>query len=855
MESFKAAVNAGADAVYLGGDRFNARAYASNFSSKELLEALDIAHMSGRKIYLTLNTLFKDEELTEIYDYIYPLYENGLDGVIVQDIGVARLLHECFPELALHASTQMSITGSDGIRFLEELSFKRVVPARELSLKELEKMHSETGMELECFIHGALCYSYSGKCLFSSLLGGRSGNRGRCAGPCRLPYSCRYQNPELNKLYSEKPKSSVLKTFPAIMDLQSRSYPLSAKDICAVDIMDKLIEAGIYSFKIEGRMKSAEYVAGVTGIYRKYIDIVLSGELSGHPGDPEGNSQTKHYRVSKNDRDNLIGLYTRSGNSNGYYFEKNGPDMLSIDSPSYESADEKKKKSLYIKYAGNAPETELEAFVLIEEGAEARLVLCEAGACRDNDACEAGSGKNHKEEPKQSGSGEPGKRFVSVTVYGDKAESAKSRPLSYELVERQLEKCGGSGFNIVRKEIVIKGSPFLSAASLNDLRRKGLNAVRAEILKAHRREVSPEPHKAEELIRSHENRASGSVSSPGLHVRLLGTDALETVLDTPGVSVVTVPLSLFYDEAGLKKTYEIIKKRGISFCPALPYIHREDTLRNLPVSAGSLGKYCDAVLVDNYEALYSLLDTGFDKMIIEDIHLYDMNRIAEKVLKRTEDIVTCVPVELNKKELIRRGIKGEEFIVYGRLPMMLSAQCVQKTLSGCLAGDRAADEGRPDRPLKDPSENVIYLKDRLGNDFPCFNFCRECSNVIYNSVPLYITHEDGIIERLEPRYLRLDFTTESAGEIADIISYYRDLTGLLAGRIPDEKAEWADNADKADKADNAAGAGTVYNSEYYVNNNDPDNRNGRNNAIPSTKKLKLPSVEKYTKGHLNRGVQ
>ena len=250
MECCRAAINAGADAVYLGGNRFNARAYASNLDQKELIEALDIAHLFGRRIYLTLNTLFKDDELTEVYDYIYPLYINGLDGVIIQDPGVAKLLRECFPGLPLHASTQLSVTGAEGIRLLSDSGISRVVPARELSLTELKRMRDETGMELECFIHGALCYSYSGKCLFSSLLGGRSGNRGRCAGPCRLPYKAGKDDKE--------------------------KYYLSAKDICVIDVLDRLIDAGIYSFKIEGRMKGPEYVAGVTGIYRKYIDRILA---------------------------------------------------------------------------------------------------------------------------------------------------------------------------------------------------------------------------------------------------------------------------------------------------------------------------------------------------------------------------------------------------------------------------------------------------------------------------------------------------------------------------------------------------------------------------------------------------
>ena len=187
-KAFIGAINAGADAVYLGGEKFGARAYADNFSTEEICNALHIAHFMGRKIYLTVNTLMKESELEELYDYLLPLYEAGLDGVIVQDMGVFCYIRDHFKDLALHASTQMTLTGVRGASFLKSRGAVRIVPARELSLAEIRKIKEQTGMEIECFIHGAMCYCYSGQCLFSSILGGRSGNRGRCAQPCRLPY-------------------------------------------------------------------------------------------------------------------------------------------------------------------------------------------------------------------------------------------------------------------------------------------------------------------------------------------------------------------------------------------------------------------------------------------------------------------------------------------------------------------------------------------------------------------------------------------------------------------------------------------------------------------------------------------
>ena len=254
VASMRAAFSAGADAVYMGGRRFGARAYAENPEEKEFLEAIDYAHFHGRRLYLTLNTLLKEEEREkELYDYVRPLYEQGLDGVIVQDLGVLSFLREYFPGLPLHGSTQMTVTGPSGVRAATDLGITRVVPARELSLPEIRTICDETKAELEVFIHGALCYSYSGQCLLSSFIGGRSGNRGRCAGPCRLPY-------EVTDV------SGGRRTKPGA------GYVMSLKDLCGLSLLPDILEAGVYSLKIEGRMKSPVYTAGVTSVYRAYAD-------------------------------------------------------------------------------------------------------------------------------------------------------------------------------------------------------------------------------------------------------------------------------------------------------------------------------------------------------------------------------------------------------------------------------------------------------------------------------------------------------------------------------------------------------------------------------------------------------
>ena len=289
VEALRAAFMAGADAVYIGGDRFGARAYADNPGEQQLLESIDLAHRLGKRLYLTVNTLLKDQELEEeLYHWMLPYVREGLDGVIIQDFGAVRLFQNMFPDLPLHASTQMTVTGLHGAEFLQKQGFTRVVPARELSLDEIREIRQKTGLEIETFIHGAMCYAYSGQCLFSSMLGGRSGNRGRCAGICRLPFEvCRADEkfrigekmecrPDGGAGYKPGKREAGRRDGRGARNSgnipQREYYPLNMKDMCTVEILPELLRAGICSLKIEGRMKKPEYTAGVVSVYRKYLD-------------------------------------------------------------------------------------------------------------------------------------------------------------------------------------------------------------------------------------------------------------------------------------------------------------------------------------------------------------------------------------------------------------------------------------------------------------------------------------------------------------------------------------------------------------------------------------------------------
>lgn len=410
-ECFLAAINNGADAVYLAGPKFGARAYAGNFSMEEIKRAARVAHLFGSRIHLTVNTLVKEEEIDELREYVSDAVSAGVDAFIIQDMGAAKIIHEMFPDVCLHASTQMTVTGPKGANLLKNIGFSRVILPRELSLEEIKAFSKNTDIEIEAFIHGAMCYGLSGQCLFSSCLGERSANRGRCAGPCRLPYS-------LGK------------------DKKSK-YLLSLKDMMAIDVIPKLIDAGVTSFKIEGRMKPPAYVAAATGIYRKYIDVCVD-----NPGEK--------YKVFEHDRKILEQIYHRGFTRDGYFTKPSGKDMITLNSPAYEKSEESiiaeventylsKRKTIPLKMKVNA---RLEKPII--------LTLT---------------------------SGD-----YSATVTGARLEKAKSSPVSKDKIRKQLEKLGDTIFTLDDIEIKAEGNIFLPVSLLNEIRRKGVEALEEEIL-------------------------------------------------------------------------------------------------------------------------------------------------------------------------------------------------------------------------------------------------------------------------------------------------------------------------------------------------------------------------------------
>lgn len=432
----KAVIGAGADAVYVGGPAFGARAYADNFSKEELLESIDYAHIHNRKVYLTVNTLLKEREMEEqLFDYLLPYYEQGLDAVIVQDFGVLTFIREAFPQLSIHASTQMTVTGTDGAAFLQKQGASRIVTARELSFEEIQKIKSDTGVEIESFVHGALCYCYSGECLLSSMLGGRSGNRGRCAQPCRLPYEV------LNAAGERLTREAT--------------HILSPKDLCTIGMIPQLAECGIDSFKIEGRMKQAEYAAGVTSIYRKYIDLY---EQYG----------SEAFQVDKNDEKKLESLGSRSGFTTGYYTRHNGSDMITFSKPNHTKTDEKLHETIRETYLQKDLQRKIKGNLKLFCGKNATLSV---------------------------GTGE-----VEVQILGEPVEAAQKKPLDKNTVSEKMQKTGNTSFIFDSLEIEMDDDIFVPIGQLNALRRDALHALEEKLLADTGRigmAVKPESHKSD----------------------------------------------------------------------------------------------------------------------------------------------------------------------------------------------------------------------------------------------------------------------------------------------------------------------------------------------------------------------
>lgn len=684
-EALLGAVNAGADAVYLGGEQYGARAYADNFSRDEIISGIRLAHIYHKKIYLTINTLVKERELEGLYDFLLPLYEAGLDGVIIQDLGVLAYVKRYFPGLELHASTQMTLTGCEGVSLLKEYGVSRVVPARELSLEEIRKI-KQTGTEVEIFIHGAMCYCYSGQCLFSSILGGRSGNRGRCAQPCRLPY-------EING--------------------GKECFPLSMRDMCTIDLLPELIKSGVDSFKIEGRMKKPSYVAGVTAIYRKYIDQYY--EQGG-------------IYVSAKDRQLLSSLYIRSRIGDGYFHRHNGRELLTLDSPAYSETAPGILAEIADRYVHAPEKVPVDAQVELCSGKPARLCL------RAKEAV--------------------------ITCEGEIVQEAQRQPLQKEKIEQQIRKSGASLLRIQEIELKTQGQVFLPIGAINDLRRKAVLAMEDKLIAAHREAVPYDSYVQPQRQRL-QKRSVGESRQKPLEACISTWDQFDQVIDR-GLYRIYLDSRLLSEKEMLQKKLSY-KKGSTQIYGSTPYIVREKDYKTLFDMRDSYKEQLiQGILIRNLESLAILQDDIAKKDLELDHGIYVWNHAALDLLSGRASGI-CLPVELNKgewEELITYGKHKMRLsaVVYGRLPMMITANCLQKTSDGCCE-----------------KSGTVMLKDRYGKEFPVYHDCRHCYNIVYNSVPLSL-HRAFSEELQETLHCRLDFTVETAQECRKVTEYFQKIS-------------------------------------------------------------------------------
>lgn len=736
-EAFMGAMNAGADAVYLGGEKFGARAYADNFTVEEICRALHVAHFMGRKIYLTVNTLLKENEAAQLYEYLLPIYEGGLDGVIVQDLGVFRLIRAWFPELPLHVSTQMTMTGSGGASILKEQGAVRIVPARELSLAEICAIKEETGLEIECFIHGAMCYCYSGQCLFSSILGGRSGNRGRCAQPCRLPY----------QIYADQ--NQIL----------GEGYPLSLKDMSTLEYIPHLIEAGIDSFKIEGRMKKPAYAAGVTAMYRKYIDLYYRQGADG-------------YRVEPEDMDRLRGLYIRSEIQTGYYERHNGKEMITLSKPGYIGSDERVLAEIQAAYLHEPDKMPVCMSVEIMEGMPIRAQVT---------------------------------GLIQAEAIGEAAQTAQNAPLQPEDIQKRMTKTGNSCVTVTDCEIRMEGQVFVPVRALNQLRRDVIEAYERKVIAqnglcdtrtvknestvqiAYSDKQNDRLNQSTILTLASKKRPDESTLITPTKECLVTTYDQLTAVHAYGCERIFIESDLFLQEyenilalgRGSKVGNAQRNTDACTYYLALPYILRkrdEVFLQRLTQKLEETGGegVITGFLLRNLEGLSYVKNLPGDYKVIPDSGLYCFHKETLQFWKDYGEEYT-LPYELNAKESSHLAAAARELgmrttlVAYGRIPMMVTANCLRKTAGICPSG------------AKDSRQ--IYLKDRYQTAFPIAVNCEHCYNIIYNSVPYSLHTSRKEAMRVGADIWRYDFVMESKAECRQILAGAFPFADYTAGHL------------------------------------------------------------------------
>lgn len=753
FEILKTAIKAGADACYIGGSRFGARAYADNLSDDQLEAAIDYAHIHGKKLYLTVNTLIKESELSSAYEYIKDCYEAGIDAFIVQDLGLFKLIRDNFPDVHIHCSTQMNITSYHAAAYMKKMGASRIVTAREMPLSEIKLIKDKVDVEVETFVHGAMCYSYSGQCLMSSLAGGRSGNRGRCAQPCRKCYD--------------------------------GDYILSMKDMCALELIPKLAKACIDSFKIEGRMKNEYYVASAVDAYKEMTLDYLNGSFS------EKKAQKYKFR--------LANIYNRGGFCDGYFFMHNGPEMISKERPNNQGVaigkliktysgrvlislssdiykgdvlelklknnenveitsgnDEKAGKDIWL----NAPKTKQIVLNQVVYRTRCNHILDEVAGIKPKDKIAlsglftAKTGKPVSFEVKYFNDNKISEKIITastVTVFGESIQKSNNKKIDKTVISEKLCQLNDTDYYFEELFIDADEDAFVPLGIIKKLRREALFMFENSVSKAFKRNIDD----LQSFKECYKQKANSSNSlktfEPKLKIGVKTIEQLKEVLKYPDIYGIYMNKRLMTVISDTEILSDI-KQKGIKLYLELPFVVKG----SYDFKAYTEGLDFEGIYIRNIDAFSSEID--YNKDIVLGAGLYAYNNISRDFLnERLSNAVYELPKELNLNELNDIDDRTSELCIYEYQQVMLSNNCIKKSRGMC-----------------NKTEEFITIKDDKANRFKVMSSCDECINVIYNGTPCLFFDMADIIDNCHSAYHRINFTVEDVLTVSKILNYYYD---------------------------------------------------------------------------------
>ena len=767
FECLKAAVQNGANAVYFGAKSFGARAFASNFDNQTLEEAINYAKIRGVKTNLTLNTLIKQDEFEDAFNLAKKAYEFGIDAIIIQDLGLAKELIKKIPDLPLHASTQMTVHNLEGVKFLEESRFKRVVLSRELSLEEIEYICKNSNIEIEVFIHGALCISYSGQCLFSSMIGGRSGNRGKCAQTCRLPY----------ELIEESSNNSISKL--------DKGYLLSTRDLCSLEFLPLLVSSGVTSFKIEGRMKSPEYVATVTKIYRKYIDLALD--------------KTKKYEIENEDKIKLMQVFNRGGFSEGHlnstenhnlifkekqnnmglelgkilkYNKNKGLVSASVqtnlsvgDSITFEKDPTKYTISELLSKNQNIKEALPNQFVTFGRMKGNINVGDKIYKISDKNLSDDAKNSYLKENVKNKldcilkiKNGE--KIFAEIScpqfnistnyIYDYIPEPAVKTSITKETIISKFNKTLDTEFEFTNFNIELDDNLFIPVSVLNDIRRTGINMIREKIINSFK-------HSSASSITLEMPNFNNQNDIKTTKISLLLNNLNFDYTKLNKVDKLYIPLKYFLND----KYSDFLKyfSNNFNLYIYMPTIIRKNSIElTKNTIKKSLNKYnIKGIVISSLSELKLLPENSKGLDIVGNYTLNLYNTFSAQFLKDLNFSCITISPELDENgifDLCNTPFENTELIVYGNIPVM--------TMNYCPLG-------KSNKCYKDckrfcTSSNKYFLKDRMGFLFRIVPDNLQTISTIYNTKTTSINFNHFNID-----FARIDILDENISEINNII--------------------------------------------------------------------------------------